>query len=132
VLRSQVSAALGRSVSSQELVTLAAGSDPRVRDLLSEGGRQLGLALANLVTLLNPERVIVSGEGARLGPAFFEPMTQAVRETAFAGIGATVDIVIQRWGDDAWAIGAATLVLRELFSLPVAGEQPRLALVSGA
>jgi predicted NBD/HSP70 family sugar kinase len=132
VLRSQVSTALGRSVSSQELITLAGGSDSRVRDLLSEGGRQLGLALANLVTLLNPERVIVSGEGARLGPAFFEPMTQAVRETAFAGIGASVDIVIQRWGDDAWAIGAATLVLRELFSLPVAGEQPRLALVSGA
>jgi predicted NBD/HSP70 family sugar kinase len=119
-------------VSSQELVTLAAGADPRVRELLSEAGRQLGLALANLVTLLNPERVIVSGEGARLGPAFFEPMTQAVRETAFAGIGASVDIVIQRWGDDAWAIGAATLVLRELFSLPLAGEPPRLALVSGA
>jgi hypothetical protein len=55
-----------------------------------------------------------------------------LRETAFAGVGATVDIVIQRWGDDAWAIGAATLVLRELFSLPLAGEQPRLALVSGA
>jgi predicted NBD/HSP70 family sugar kinase len=132
VLRSQVSSVLGRSVSSQELVTLAAGADPRVRELLSEAGRQLGLALANLVTLLNPERVIVSGEGARLGPAFFEPMTQAVRETAFAGIGASVDIVIQRWGDDAWAIGAATLVLRELFSLPLAGEPPRLALVSGA
>jgi predicted NBD/HSP70 family sugar kinase len=132
VLRSQVSSALGRSVSSQELITLAAGSDSRVRDLLSEAGRQLGLALANLVTLLNPERVIVSGEGARLGPAFFEPMTAALRESAFAGLGAGVDIVIQRWGDDAWAIGAATLVLRELFSLPTAGESPRLALVSGA
>src|SRR5260370_21384380 len=112
VLRSQVASALGRSVSSQELVTLAAGNDPRVRGVLADAGRQLGLALANLVTLLNPERVIVSGEGARLGPAFFEPMTQAVRETAFAGVGASVDIVIQRWCDDASAIGAATLVLR--------------------
>ena len=131
VLRGQVSSALGRSVSSQELVTLAAGSDPRVRELLYEAGRQLGLALANLVTLLNPERVIVSGEGARLGPAFFEPMTAALRGSAFAGLGASVDIVIQGWGNDAWAIGAATLVLRELFSLPTGGESPRLALVSG-
>jgi N-acetylglucosamine repressor len=132
VLRSQASSALGRPVSSQELVTLAAGNDQRVRQLLSDAGRQLGLAIANLVTLLNPERIIVSGESTRLGAVFFDPMREAVRETAFAGVGATVDIVIQRWGDDAWAIGAATLVLRELFSLPVAGEPPRLALVSGA
>jgi predicted NBD/HSP70 family sugar kinase len=81
---------------------------------------------------LNPERVIVCGEGTRLGSAFLEPMTTAMRQTAFAGVGASVEIVVQRWGDDAWAIGAATLVLRELFSLPAAGEAPRLALVSGA
>jgi predicted NBD/HSP70 family sugar kinase len=132
VLRSQVSAVLGRPVSQQELVELAGGNDPRVRRVFGDAGRQLGLALANLVTLLNPERLIVSGEGTRFGPAFFEPMIQAVRETAFAGVGASLDIVVQRWGDDAWAIGAATLVLRELFSLPAAGESPRLALVSGA
>jgi predicted NBD/HSP70 family sugar kinase len=132
VLRSQVSSAFGRSVSSQELVTLAAGNDPRVRVVLADAGRQLGLALANLVTLLNPERIIVCGEGTRLGRAFLEPMTTAMRQTAFAGVGASVEIVVQRWGDDAWAIGAATLVLRELFSLPAAGEAPRLALVSGA
>ena len=132
VLRNQVSSLLGRTVSSQELVTLAAGNDPRVRTLLADAGRQLGLALANLVTLLNPERVIVCGEGTRLGPAFLEPMTSAMRKTAFAGVGAGMEIVVQRWGDDAWAIGAATLVLRELFSLPAAGETPRLALVSGA
>ncbi len=132
VLRSQVSTAFGRTVSSQELVTLAAGNDPRVRSVLADAGRQLGLALANLVTLLNPERIIVCGEGTRLGPAFLEPMSAAVREAAFAGVGASVEIIVQRWGDDAWAIGAATLVLRELFSLPAAGEPPRLALVSGA
>lgn len=132
VLRSQVSTLLGRPVSQQELVTLAGGSDARVREVLADAGYQLGLALANLVTLLNPERLIVSGEGTRLGPAFFEPMTKAVRETAFASVGAELDVVIQRWGDDAWAIGAATLVLRELFTLPAAGESPRLALVAGA
>lgn len=132
VLRNQISAALGRPVSQLQLVDLAAGNDARVQQVLGEAGRQLGLALANLITLLNPERLIVSGEGTRFGPAFFEPMTRAIRETAFGGIGANLDIVIQRWGDDAWAIGAATLVLRELFSLPTAGEAPGLALVSGA
>ncbi len=129
-LRRRTSIALGRPVSSEELINLAASGDHVVAQVLSEAGRQLGLALANLVTLLNPERLIVSGEGTRLGPLFFDPMRQAIRETAFAGLGASLDVVVQRWGDDAWAIGAATLVLRELFGLPLAGESPRLALVA--
>jgi predicted NBD/HSP70 family sugar kinase len=115
---------LGRSISSSELVTLAAAGDASVVQVLQQGGRQFGLAIANLVTLLNPERLIVSGEGTRLGPAFFKAMEDAIREKAFANLGADLDIVVQPWGDDAWAVGAATLVLRELFSLR-AGEEPQ-------
>ena len=85
---------------------------------------KLGLALANLVTLLSPERLIVSGEGTRLGAPFFSVMEEVVRDKAFANMGANVDIVVQPWGDDAWAVGAATLVLRELFSLSIS-EGPR-------
>ena len=123
-LRARASSLLGRSITSQELVTLAGAGEPSVVRVLREGGRQFGLALANLVTLLNPERLIVSGEGTRLGPAFFNGMEAAIRETAFANVGAELDIVVQPWGDDAWAVGAATLVLRELFSLRV-GEEPQ-------
>ena len=103
---------------------LAGAGEPSVVRILQEGGRQFGLALANLVTLLNPERLIVSGEGTRLGTAFFAAMEEAIRETAFANVGAELDIVVQPWGDDAWAVGAATLVLRELFSLRI-GEEPQ-------
>ncbi|SRR5213593_4413304 len=123
-LRARASSLLGRSITSQELVTLAGAGEPSVVRVLQEGGRHFGLALANLVTLLNPERLIVSGEGTRLGPAFFGAMETAIRETAFANVGADLDIVVQPWGDDAWAVGAATLVLRELFSLRV-GEEPQ-------
>jgi predicted NBD/HSP70 family sugar kinase len=123
-LRARASSLLGRLITSQELLTLAAAGDASVVRVLQEGGRQFGLALANLVTLLNPERLIVSGEGTRLGPAFFDAMDEAIREMAFANVGADLDIVVQPWGDDAWAVGAATLVLRELFSLRV-GEEPQ-------
>jgi hypothetical protein len=50
----------------------------------------------------------------------------------FDGLADELDVVIQPWGDQAWAIGAATLVLRELFSLPVAGEPHGLALIAEA
>jgi predicted NBD/HSP70 family sugar kinase len=123
-LRSRVSAALGHEVSRDELIQLATEGNEAAVDVLSEAGRQLGLAVANLVTVLNPERLIVSGEGTRLGPAFFKVMEQVIREKSFANLGADLGIVVQPWGDDAWAVGAATLVLRELFSLRV-GEEPQ-------
>ncbi len=131
-LVNRISATLGRPVSTEEIFALAREKDPVVAGLLAQAGQQLGLALANLITLLNPERLIVSGEGTGLGPAMFDPMTQTIRKMTFDGLGAEMDIVIQPWGDRAWAIGAATLVLRELFSLPAAGESPGLALMVGA
>ncbi len=51
-------------------------------------------------------------------------MEEVIREKAFADLGKDLDIVVQPWGDDAWAVGAATLVLRDLFSLRF-GEEPQ-------
>ncbi|TMD04217.1 MAG: ROK family protein [Chloroflexi bacterium] len=132
VLVNRISAALGRQVSADEMLELAGSGHAVVTAVLAEAGQQLGLALANLVTLLNPERLIVSGEGTRLGPAMFDTMQERIRSMTFDGLAAQMDIVIQPWGDRAWAIGAATLVLRELFSLPVAGEPHGLALIAEA
>jgi len=119
-LTRDVGAALGRDVLPQELPTLAA-SDVRVARMLAEAGRLVGMAIVNAATVLDPERVIVSGEGVRLGPSYLEPLRQAVIErtpwkeaSAEVGFGRWVPVV-EAWGDDAWARGAATLVLRELF-----------------
>ena len=72
-----------------------------------------------MVTLLNPELLIICGEGTELGAPFLDsgrqPRSASRRSPASAG---SVEVKVQRWGDDAWAVGAATLVLRESFSLP--------------
>jgi predicted NBD/HSP70 family sugar kinase len=86
--------------------------------VLGNAGRQLGSAVANMATLLNPELLIICGEGTELGAAFLAPIVTAVREQTFAGLGQHIEVKVQQWGNDAWAVGAATLVLRESFSLP--------------
>lgn len=125
-LSGRASVLLGRPVLPEELSGLAASGVQGVAALLGEGGRTVGLALANLITLLNPGRIIVSGEGVRLGPAFFGPLVEAARRLPFAGLGRETDILIQPWGDEAWAKGGATLVLRELFRPPVEDGSVRL------
>jgi glucokinase len=83
--------------------------DAYARDLWSEVGELLGTAIANLVTLLNPARVILGG-GVFLGcPALAELVRHHFDEKVSRS--ATRGLTIEHaWlGDDAGVIGAAVL-----------------------
>ena len=109
---------LGHDVTRDELVSLANSGDPVTLEAIGNAARKLGVAVANVMTILNPELLIICGEGTELGAAFIDPIVAAVRDQSFADLGVRVAIKVQRWGDEAWAVGAATLVLRESFSIP--------------
>lgn len=121
----RVSEMHGREVSRDELISLAAAGDGATMQVLTDASELLGLAVANVVTLLNPELVIICGEGTQLGAPFLDSVVAAIRDLAFAGLGKQIEVKVQQWGDDAWAVGAATLVLRESFALPGPDEDRR-------
>ena len=116
----EVEAATGQ-LTAPEALASAAITDERVAAILARAGRMVGAAIVNAATVLDPERVIVSGEGVRLGPAYLDALRDAVVERTDWKEALADDAVerwtpvIEPWGDDAWARGAATLVLRELF-----------------
>jgi N-acetylglucosamine repressor len=122
-LRRRVGERKGFDVSRDELQLLVEMGDVSALEVIDSAGRKLGLAVANVVTLLNPEMLIICGEGTALGAPFIDPIVTAVREQTFADLGREVDIKVQSWGDEAWAVGAATLVLRESFNLPGAHDR---------
>lgn len=122
-LRRRVSERKGYDVSREELLTLVELGDKPTLDVVDNAGRKLGLAVANVVTLLNPELLIICGEGTALGSVFIDPIVSAVRDQTFADLGQQLEIKVQSWGDEAWAVGAATLVLRESFNLPGADDK---------
>ncbi len=106
----------------EELAELAKSGDPCARAIYAQAGQMLGQVVANLVNVLDPQKIIISGEGTRAGEHLFGPMVQSIEENAMPGLYADVQIKIDPWGDDAWALGAASLVLRELFESPVHRE----------
>lgn len=106
-----VLAATGRLLAAEHLAESA--SDARIAAVLEAAGRQLGRAIAAVVTLLDPARVIVAGEGVRLGPLYLDGVRAGLAE--HVPVTGMPDLVVEPWGDEAWARGAATLVLRELF-----------------
>jgi N-acetylglucosamine repressor len=124
-LLQRVSALHRREISRPELIELAASGDEITEQVLTNASQRLGLAVANVVTLLNPELVIICGEGTQLGGPFLDSVIAAIRDLTFAGLGKQIEVKVQQWGDDAWAVGAATLVLRESFALPGPDEDSR-------
>ncbi|HUG48768.1 MAG TPA: ROK family transcriptional regulator [Candidatus Limnocylindria bacterium] len=106
-----VLAATSRMVPAEEL---AESADPEVGRILARAGAHVGRAVGNVVMTFAPQLIVISGEGVRLGPAFLAPLEQGISRAATSGDEA-VQVVIEPWGDEAWARGAASLALRELF-----------------
>lgn len=83
--------------------------------LIEARARYLGIALANLVNVLNPELILLGGMFAQ-GSEFFLPVAERVmRERAFAGLGDRVRVQPTQFGWRAGVIGAASLALSAFF-----------------
>jgi predicted NBD/HSP70 family sugar kinase len=85
---------------------------------LANSGRMLGIGIANMVNIINPELVIISGEGIVAGEYRVKPMMAALRQHTFNGLLEQVEIVIEPTDDRAWARGAASVVISKVFESP--------------
>ena len=101
-----------------EIILQAAESGDQVaRDILGRAAAALGVGVANLVTVLSPDRVILGGSVARLGEWLFGPVGAAVRERCRAIPVEQVRIVPAALGGDAGSIGAAIWASQQLSGL---------------
>jgi len=111
-LRALVRAAHGRLM--PRLIGRAArAGDPAARRVWVEIGRRLGVGLANLVNLLNPERIVIGGGVSNNWTLFAPAMRKTLRAEAMDVPGRTVRVVRTALGDRAGILGAAVLVWEE-------------------
>lgn len=102
-----------------ELAQMALDGNQAATRILRDAGAILGQSIANLINLLNPQRILIAGEGVVRGPVFFDALKNSVCSFALPDLYSDVDLRIEPWGDDVWARGAASLVLLSLFESPV-------------
>jgi predicted NBD/HSP70 family sugar kinase len=112
-----------RALTIERLIDAAQAGDETARRLFAGAGRRLGMSIANLINVFNPRLILISGEGVRNGDWMFEPMRDAIRALAVPELLADAEVRIEPMADDAWARGAASLVLHELFKPPVHAEE---------
>ena len=113
---SQYAARGGGAESAAEVARLAAGGDARAIEAIHDVGRNLGIGLAAIINLLNPDMIAVGGGvmGAGellLGPAREEAMRRAFKESFLAA-----QIVPATLGNDAGIVGAGMMARERLAS----------------
>jgi glucokinase len=85
--------------------------DKLALEIWQETGKYLGVGLASLINIFNPDKIIIGGGVANAGKLITDPMMKAIKERALAVSLHDVKIVRAKLGEEAGVIGAAMLVL---------------------
>ncbi|MGX7829691.1 ROK family protein [Actinokineospora sp. 24-640] len=106
---------LGGRVSYEEAVALARAGDPEAVRVFTESGYALGALIGHAANFLDPERVLLTGEGLPL----YEVATEAVERgmaDVFEGDAAAIHLVVQPFDFGEWARSAAILAIRAVIT----------------
>lgn len=103
------------AISMETVIQAAQTGDALARELVEHGALQLGIRVATIVNLLNPEVVVIGGGIEKAGAMLLEPIWRAVKRYAYEEPASLVDVLPAKLGEDAVALGAACWVIREIF-----------------
>ncbi len=101
-----------------EVAAAARAGDPVATEVITTAGRYLGIAIANLLNLVNPGLIVLWGGITDASEMLLTQLRQTVRERSFSKSTAEAIITTSRLGEDAIAIGAATLVIQQTLRSP--------------
>ena len=99
------------------LASAPLASEPEVQSLVNEIGRHIGVVVANLISMLNPEIVILGGELALLGSRLLAVVEAEVEKRTLEEARRQVRVRISKMHDQAPLMGAYALALERIFAL---------------
>lgn len=88
----------------------AAQGDKVAQRIYATMGEYLGMGLASVVNLLNPERIIIGGGVAGCGDLLMKPLKETLMKRAMQVSAEAVEIVPAQLGNTAGVIGSSLLV----------------------
>ncbi|ADU29307.1 ROK family transcriptional regulator [Evansella cellulosilytica] len=99
----------------ESVIQAAQDKDPFALEVLEETGRYLGIAIANIINILTPSKVILEGRIFEIGDVIIEPLRQIVQRSTLRNLPGEVSIVTSDLGKKGMVMGAYTLILRKMF-----------------
>lgn len=113
----------GEVPSLARIVELAVAGDVRCQRAIADAGHEIGVAIAGLCNLINPERVVIGGLLSRTGEVLLHPMRESIRRHVVQAAAETLDVRPAVLVERAELLGSLALALQ--------GSSQRTARING-
>jgi len=105
-----------KSITAEMIANAAKAGDLMAAQIFETALEYLGIGIANLINLFNPEVVVLGGGVTQAGDFLFDKVREATRKRALQRMSRTVDIIPAIFGMKAAAMGAISLILDQLLN----------------
>jgi glucokinase len=97
----------GGEIGAKDVVDAMYRGDPCAKQIVMQAMAYLGIGMANLVNLFNPERIVIGGGLTALGDDLVAPVERAIQLRAFPSASARVTVTLAQLGPEVGIVGAA-------------------------
>jgi glucokinase len=94
-------------VTAKDIFDAAREGDNTAKRVIEDVSFHLGLALANIANILNPEKIVLGGGVSKAGSVLLDPVKESFLQYSFPRVAKSTEIALATLGNDAGVIGAA-------------------------
>ncbi len=110
----RVTGARAERITAEQVFRLAAEGDKVAQGIVQDVHTYLGIALANIVHLINPGVIILGGQVAQAGDLLIKPLQARIHDLCLAAASSSLRIVQGSLASEANIVGAVTLALQDI------------------
>lgn len=107
---------LADAITGEKVYELAIEGDKECINILEEAGEMIGIGLTNLIHIINPEKIVLGGAVTKAEQFILPKVKQTIEQRVLTPQAKRTEVTITKLGDDATIIGAAALLLVDLFA----------------
>jgi glucokinase len=101
-------------VTAQVVHSAAERGDSLAQELIARTSYYVGVGLANLINIFNPELIVIGGGLSNIGDMLLKPAFKVARERAYKEAFQAVRFASAELGRDSGVLGAAAFALKEM------------------
>ncbi|MEG9297297.1 ROK family glucokinase [Mangrovibacillus sp. Mu-81] len=101
-------------INAKDVFDAAGSNDELAQSVVNQLAFYLGMALANLGNVLNPEKIVLGGGVSKAGEILLKPVLNDFQQFSFPTVRTSTRLSIATLGNDAGVIGAAWLVKNKI------------------
>lgn len=102
------------TITAKDVFVLAQEGNPDCKQIIRYTGKVLGLAIANIATVINPAKILIGGGVSKAGDQLLSIIKETFHTYALPRVSEVMDMKIAQLGNDAGIIGAAFLVKQHM------------------